>query len=134
MHRAGASPRMERSSKPSAALFMERKEPNVQHTACPARLCGVGVTAAAQRQESAHLKEDAEKQTGKSEIFFFALLPPFRSPCSWLAVEFDASFDSLVLCAETCELRCNVKPFSITVSGRTGCLLLLFLFSFQKPL
>ena len=66
-------------------------------------------------------------------MHLLSLLPPFVSPCSRLEIEFDASFDRLVLCAETRELCCNVKPFSIKVSGKTGCLLL-FLFSFQKPL
>lgn len=141
MSRAGASPGMEGSSRPAAALLMERKEPNAQHVACPSRRDRVGITATAQRQALARLKEDAEKQRGKSEIFFcsscvhlLSLLPPFRSPCSGLEIEFDESFDRLVLCAETRELCCNVKPFSNTVSGRTGCLMLLFLFSFQKPL
>lgn len=141
MPRAGASPGTEGSSRPAAALLMEKTEPNGQHVACPSRHDGVGITATAQRQALAHLREDTEKQRGKLEIFFcsswvhlLSLLPPFRSPCSRLEIEFDASFDRLVLCAETCELCCNMKPFSITVSGKTGCLMLLFLFSIQKPL
>lgn len=67
-------------------------------------------------------------------VHLLSLLSPFHFPCSRLDTEFDALFDRLVLCAETCKLCCNAKPFSITVSGRTSCLMLLFLFSFQKPL
>lgn len=51
---------------------------------------------------------------------------------SELEIEFEELFDRLVLCAETPKLQ--REPFSVTVSGETGCLMLFFLLSFQKPL
>lgn len=60
MHRAGTSPRTEGSSSPSAALLMDRKEPNPQNTASPSQGDRMKVTAPAQGQALAHLKDDAE--------------------------------------------------------------------------
>lgn len=144
MQRAGTGPGTEGSSRPSAVLLMERKEPKCpparglpfsarrggNHSRCPEN--GISSPAGGCREAERKIRD----------LFFFcsscvhllSLLPPFRSPCSRLEIEFDAPFDRLVLCAETRKLCCNVKPFSITVWGKTGCLVLLFLFSFQKPL